>query len=290
MLSTNHLDELQNQTRLEIQRVSEVHRERLQLCYHEFEQWCHGRRYPFAELIQEYFSAALCSRLGFHGLMRPQETFNLCVGDFAFPSPGRSEPLVLAIIDPKNRSFLGRRQFRVIHDEGTIRWAEWFCHDRPRHARVWPGSPQLFRRYWDWSLSEIGAAALGLTPASLRPGGATFLYRTGTAIASIKYRGAWASERAMSVYIQEAMSAFVLQALPLPVQQSLWFRAERDLPLLDTAPPCSWRSLFQREAPRPPSKRSTSQPPIANGSLSTWASASTRARRSSLSPRRTRQC
>ncbi len=229
-------------------------------------------------------------RLGFHGLLRPQEMFQLSVGDLAFPLPSRAEPLVLAIVDPKNRAFLGRRQFRVVHDPGTIAWARWLVDGWPRFARLWPGSAASFRQVWNWGLAQLQLTTLQLTPGCLRPGGATHLFRTGTPVASIKYRGSWASEKSLSVYIQEAMASFVWQFVPESVQRELADKIERDSLLLVTAPPVPWRSLYQRRPPAPPPKRSSSQqaPPIDSlenlerGALmaARWRSSSPKTRRS----------
>ena len=53
----------------------------------------------------------------------------------------------------------------------------------------------------------------GFTPASLRAGGATHLLETGVPISNIRFAGCWASEKAMSVYLQEAEAASTLLSM-----------------------------------------------------------------------------
>ena len=60
------------------------------------------------------------------------------------------------------------------------------------------------------SLQGLGLGELGLTPASLRAGGATALLEAGCPPSTIRFSGCWASERVMSVYLQEAAASAAL--------------------------------------------------------------------------------
>ncbi len=68
-------------------------------------------------------------RMGFYGLMRPKEIWNLRRRDIRLPGvrsflSGRL--LVATIRDPKNRTFMGRLQVRAIREERTVQWLAGF--------------------------------------------------------------------------------------------------------------------------------------------------------------------
>ena len=54
----------------------------------------------------------------------------------------------------------------------------------------------------------------GLTLGSLRPGGATWLYRVTDNTEMVRFRGRWASLRMLEVYIQEVGATSILPNLP----------------------------------------------------------------------------
>ena len=52
--------------------------------------------------------------------------------------------------------------------------------------------------------------SLKLTLGSLRPGGATHFFMSGTPVSTLQYMGRWSNEKSLRCYIQEAVAAFVL--------------------------------------------------------------------------------
>ena len=90
------------------------------------------------------WTAAVLVRVGFWGLMRPSECLNLLAGDFCFPAPGAGDPLVVAIVNPKNRAHMGRAQFGLISDKGTVTWARWLVSGLPPNVKLWGPRPLSF--------------------------------------------------------------------------------------------------------------------------------------------------
>ena len=87
--------------------------------------------------------------------MRPGEMLGLLAGDCYTPRANSELPLVLAIRDPKNKAHMGRAQFRLVHDSGSIAWIRWLIRDLPAETPLWGASANIFRRYWDWALGEL---------------------------------------------------------------------------------------------------------------------------------------
>ena len=139
--------------------------------------------------------------------MRPGEILKLVLGDVRLPNT-RWEPevAILRLRDPKNRASLGRFQFALVKDPGLVRWLAWLIADCPPDANLWAGDPRRFTLRFRSTMLHLGLGRLGLTPGSLRPGGATHVFMSGSSISDLKYRGRWRVESSLEVYIQEAMS------------------------------------------------------------------------------------
>ena len=111
---------------------------------------------------------------------------------------------------------------------------------------LWPSSAVVFRRVFDWALSRLQLAELRFTPAGLRAGGTTHLFRTGMPLSTVKYRGGWAADRTLAAYVQEGMAAMVWNSLPSESAQALAATARKNSDLLLHAPHLAWPLLFKR--------------------------------------------
>eukprot|EP00959_Pyramimonas_sp_CCMP1952_P147167 3080193-Pyramimonas_sp.AAC.1 len=89
---------------------------------------------------------------------------------------------------------------------------------------------------------------VGITPASLRPGGATFWYRLTDSPDWVRYRGRWLSSRMLEIYIQEAGASTLLADLPSPLRSKVRLFAEAAGDLLFEA---TWQLLSSSRLPRP---------------------------------------
>ena len=158
------------------------------------------------------FSFAVLVRLGHHCLLRPGEILKLVVADIRLPNArasaaqGEPEVAILRLRDPKNKASLGRFQFALVKDISIVRWLAWLVSDCPPEMRLWPGDGRRFSLLFRQTLSSMGLTRFGLTPGSLRPGGATLAFMSGSTVSELKYRGRWKVESSLEVYIQEAMS------------------------------------------------------------------------------------
>ncbi len=204
-----------------------------------------------------FWAAALLVRLAFHGLLRIGEALALRVRDVFCPAVD-SAPLVMAIRDPKNKSAMGRYQHRVVRCPGVSCWARWILTHRDPDDFVWPGSALRFRHYWNWALNALNLLQVGFTPAGLRGGGATDLLMNGIDIAHIKYRGGWASEKSLAVYLQEGVATQIWHSIKPDVAARLQDNLARDALLLTRAPTKPWPSLFAKLPRAPPRNRSLS--------------------------------
>ena len=155
----------------------------------------------------------------FFGLMRPQELFGLKKEHIRLPGPQsfvQTQVGTATIFSPKNRAFGGRRQVRLVKDRSALAWMAWWLRSLPEGGAVWGYSEYRFRRCLAEGLAYLGLEGLKLSAASLRAGGATCLLERGVSLAEIRFAGCWASEKAMSVYLQEAEAAATLLQISGP--------------------------------------------------------------------------
>ena len=72
--------------------------------------------------------------------------------------------------------------------------------------RIWPASPAAFRKRWDAVARALRIPfkqGSGVTPASLRGGGATAFYELTEDADRLRRRARWATVQSAEIYIQE---------------------------------------------------------------------------------------
>jgi hypothetical protein len=150
-------------------------------------------------------------RLAFFGLLRPGELCKLVVSDIMVRrANGLPYCAIVALKEPKNRAFLGRAQFAVVRDEGTVRWLVWMMEELRPTDRLWPSSDVQLRSLFADLMQRSGFAHLKLTPGCLRPGGTTWLFmEQNLDVTRLQHAGRWASPTSLHSYIQEAMAHLV---------------------------------------------------------------------------------
>ena len=153
-----------------------------------------------------------CLGLGlmFLGMLRPAEWFNLDVRDILTQATllADSPVLFLRIRAPKMRWLSARREFVRVDDMCFTAFVEAllpFLAPGP----LWPLRPLDFRRRLDALFRELRVP--GLTPASLRAGGATHLFMTTQDMEAVRWKGRWQSLRTVEHYVQEIHCISVLQ-------------------------------------------------------------------------------
>ena len=80
----------------------------------------------------------------------------------------------------------------------------------------------MFRRRWDKILAMLGLArSLGLTPASLRPGGAISAFQKGVAVNDLLWRMRLQSLATLEFYLQEMSAVSILPSLDVSTRRNI---------------------------------------------------------------------
>ena len=161
---------------------------------------------------------ALLLLSGFTGLLRVHELRWLRLGSFMTPRRlmHDDQAMFVVIEKPKMRRLAARRSYVRIDDAGIIEFADAVVAGRPEEAFLFDGSYAQLRGVFCALCAEVGVphgAPRGLTLGSLRPGGATWLYRLTDNSEAVRFRGRWASSRMLEIYIQEVGASSVLPLL-----------------------------------------------------------------------------
>ena len=155
--------------------------------------------------------------VGFFGLLRPGEIFNMRCEDVSLPNAiSLGSPFaVLRIRSPKNARQMGRHQYTTVKHPDVGDWLVWLIHDRKTSgSAVWPGSQQKFRRFFKICCDKLGIAHCKFSPASLRAGGATWhVDQTSSDIGRLRFEGRWTNLRSLEHYVQVARSQQLLLSI-----------------------------------------------------------------------------
>ena len=141
-------------------------------------------------------SMSVLLEVGFFSLLRPGELLNLTRQLVSLPGQllgNAVQYAVVGILSPKNRRQLGRFQFAVCRSQNSTKWLAWLCHGLHPSERLWAGTGSDFRRRFKILLSYLGLEDLRFVPASMRAGGATYLFMNGVDPPRLKFCGRWAS-------------------------------------------------------------------------------------------------
>ena len=96
---------------------------------------------------------------------------------------------------------------------------EWLsCHSAPTR-KIFKGKASDFRECFDALVRFFGIEPCdgkGITPASLRGGGATWLFQQIGSIELLRWRRRWQQVRTVEIYVQEVAALSVLPALSVP--------------------------------------------------------------------------
>ena len=160
----------------------------------------------------------------FHGLLRPGELFSMVRGSVIFCSSlgysgSQAAGAVLAIPFPKTRKYGPRRQHVMVLDWDLVAIMEVIFGHLDPAENLMPYTDATARSRFAKILERIGIPGHMYSWASLRAGGATFDYLSGTPVAAIKFRGRWAAEKTLEHYIQECTAALDMAALPSLIQR-----------------------------------------------------------------------
>ena len=161
--------------------------------------------------MQGWPRMAACTRLGFFALLRPCEFLEAKRSDLVLAQDLCRDPLsdgriFVNVGRPRTKGAGPRTQYGKSDDWLThLLWQALGVGADPA-ARLWPGTAAAYRAKWnkvcqalDIPFTEVS----GVTPASLRGGGASHLYETTEDSELVRHRGRWASSKMCEIYIQE---------------------------------------------------------------------------------------
>ena len=170
-------------------------------------------------LSWRWYDVALLLGIGFLGLLRVHELRGLCAMDVLTPQRLLSDagsPAFVVIGKPKMRRVTARRTYVRIDDGGFIDFMEAMVAVIPVEAPLFSGTFARMRRAFEAICSELGlplSGCMALSWASLRPGGATWMFERTQDPALVRLRGRWASARMLEIYIQEVGAVSLLPSL-----------------------------------------------------------------------------
>ena len=185
--------------------------------------------------------------LAFDTLLRPGEMLGLRPRHLNFGRKlGLGPPvLVLTIENPKNKRFMGRRQFVVAYDVRLIEWVMWILDSLERNDVLLMGGRAAIVRIWCQALDLLGIPASMFTLGSLRTGGATEHFLVHANFARLQYLGRWRNPHTLEHYLQEAVSA--LSDISLPQTTTAGIDAARGIfTSIPGPPPSPWWTLGSR--------------------------------------------
>ena len=155
--------------------------------------------------------------IGFLGMLRPGECVKVTPKDISFLGSGINMQSFVFIGKPKMRRVGPRREHIRIDDPELIPFLSWIKTHFPPDRPVFHGSALQLRQCFDSLCRALHLPTQdgkGLTPASIRAGGATFWYRKTDSTEWLRFRGRWASSRMLEVYIQEVAALSLQSHLP----------------------------------------------------------------------------
>jgi hypothetical protein len=186
-------------------------------------------------LVWNWVDMCLLICVGFLGMLRPGELSRLTFGDLLFVTVNLQPAVFVRICQPKMRRIGPRREHVRIDDGPLILALKKVAAGRCLTDFVLNGTQLDFATHFRQLLVGLDlpyGRGHGLTPASLRAGGATFWYHRFDSTEFVRFRGRWANSRMLEVYIQEVAATSLLQDLPFSVQQRIGRFAAAAAPLL----------------------------------------------------------
>lgn len=195
--------------------------------WERLEPLCHRAPLPFV-IFQAMIVTAMCwgwrrwaatTVLAFEGICRPGETLSALRRDLLLPSDLVVEnpaTCFLRVREPKGRfRGIGKVQHAKITSQTVVDFLEKIFGPVPRNEPLYAGCPSSYRRRWDRILLFLGIPIrLGLTPASLRGGGAVRAYRADEDIAKLLWRMRLKNVETLQHYLQEVGADSIFAELP----------------------------------------------------------------------------
>ena len=170
-------------------------------------------------LLWKWRRLAVVLVLGFFGLLRPSELICLRRQDLSLPEDHlEGEVVYIRVGHPKTRNRAVHSQHVRVDEPGVATWVSQMISSTPMWRRIWNGSWAAFKHRFNLLQFEVLNTCTFL-PSSLRPGGATYLFRQWDEnLPRLQWRGRWRSFRMLEIYVQELGALEVLVRFPLKVR------------------------------------------------------------------------
>ena len=124
--------------------------------------------------------------------------------------------MYVVIAAPKMRRLTARRAYTRIDEHGFVAYVDALLLRLPEDGFVFPGTYAQLRHMFNLLCSGLGLPTGSpdrLTLGSLRPGGATWLFRVSDDSEKVRFRGRWTSNRMLEICIQEIGAASLVPSL-----------------------------------------------------------------------------
>ena len=196
-----------------------------------------------------WWSVILGSWLAFTALLRPGEIYKLRVEDITLPVEGTegvdSPGMVVVIRRPKTRRVY-KTQFVLVKHESVIRWMRWWRAAHRPGKRLFPWERHQWATTFKAGLSALGLESIGFTPASMRAGGATHLFREKENLPALQYMGRWSKASTLRHYLHDAFSMYTalhFSETAIVLQREAHLHVHR----LDAPPPARLVDLLRHD-------------------------------------------
>ena len=165
--------------------------------------------------------------LAFEGITRPGEALRAIRSDLLLPRDlifESDDAVYLQIRSPKGRRRgLGTVQHAKILGYAIAQFLDRVFGGLKSADALYPAAPASFRRRWDYILSLLKIpTSVGLTPASLRAGGAVRAYRQNEDLGRLMWRMRLKQAETLQHYLQEVAAISILGELPESSQKRIF--------------------------------------------------------------------
>lgn len=165
--------------------------------------------------------------LSFYGVARVGEVLHCRRSDLLLPSDllnetGEDSAYLLLRQSKTMHRQAARIQHLKIESSTAVRLLNYVFKDCEKDSFLYDGSAGVFRKRWDFLLSQLGVdSSLHVTPGGLRGGGAVECYRKGMHIADLVWRMRLKQISTLESYLQEVAAMSLLTDLTPQSRRSI---------------------------------------------------------------------
>jgi len=148
----------------------------------------------------------------------------------------KGQTAVLHLGYTKSGKRRGEPESVVLRDESTVLALAWAVEGLEPGDRLVSESPAAFRAGFAADLRGVGLSTEAYKPYSLRRGGATHKFRSGTSMAGVAEIGRWAHLATCRIYVNDAVAEVTRVTLPKAVDRKIGVLEQELVSLLAALP------------------------------------------------------